>query len=126
MMIKALGIVIVGGALCYLLSEMGSRMTKPIGALFAVLALIYAVSAFSDVGRELAALMERAGISEVGEDAMKILGTGYIFGASADTLDTLGESGASRSLDLLCRVEIMLIALPYIKEIIAMGLSLIK
>lgn len=126
MIIKALGILIVGGTLCYLLSEMGSRMTKPIGALFAILALICTASAFSEVGRELTALMERAGISEVGQDAMKILGTGYIFGVSADTLDTLGEAGASRSLDLLCRVEIMLISLPYVKEIIALGLSLIK
>ncbi len=126
MMIRALGIGIIGGALCYLLSEMGSRLSKPVGVICAVMALITAASGFSEIGAQMNSLMERTGLSDVGVDVMKILGTGYVFGVCADTLDGLGESNISRGVDTLCRVEIMLITLPYVKEIVAFGLSLIK
>lgn len=125
MIIKGVGLAMIGGVLCYLLSEMGSRLAKPIGAVCAVLAVITAISGFTEMGGEMSSLMEMAGLSEVGVDVMKILGTGYVFGVSADTLETLGEGGISRSLDTVCRVEIMLITFPYIKEIVATGLSLI-
>ena len=123
---KSVGILIVGGVLCYLLSEMGSRLSKPIGVMCAVLALITAMSGFSEIGREMSELMERCGLTDVGLDVMKILGTGYVFGICADTLDGLSEGGISRSLDTVCRVEILLITLPYVKEIVALGLSLIE
>ena len=126
MIARGVGVIVIGGVLCYLLSEMGSRLSKPVAVICAVIAFITAVSGFSGIADEMDMLMERAGLSDVGLDVMKILGTGYVFGISADTLDGLGESTASKGLDMLCRVEIMLITLPYIKETVAFGLSLIK
>ena len=126
MILRGVGVIVIGGVLCYLLSEMGSRLARPIGVICAIAAFIISLSGFSEIGDEIRSLMERAGLSDVGLDVMKILGTGYVFGISADTLDGLGESTASKGLDMLCRVEIMLITLPYIKETVAFGLSLIK
>jgi hypothetical protein len=105
---------------------MGSRLARPVGVICSVSAFIMAVSGFSSVGDEINSLMGSSGLSEVGIDVMKILGTGYVFGVCADTLDGLGEGSISKGLDALCRVEITLITLPYIKDIVALGLSLIK
>jgi hypothetical protein len=126
MIVKGIGVGIIGGVLCFLLSEMGSRLAKPIGALSAVLMLITALSGISEIGGEARAFMAEAGLSEIGLDVMRVVGTGYVFGACADTVEGLGEGGISRTLDTLCRVEIMLITLPYVKEILSFGLSLIK
>lgn len=125
-MMRIVGALIIGGVLCYLLSEMGSRLARPIGVICVVMAFAAAVGGFSEIGREMSALMEKTGLTDVGLDVMKILGTGYVFGVCADTLDGLSESGISRGLDIVCRVEIMLITLPYVKEIVAFGLSIIK
>lgn len=125
-MTAALGIGIIGGVLCYLLSEMKSRLAVPVGAITAVLVLINAVSGVFGIGEGVLRIIAVGGVGEVGRDALKILGTGYIFGSAADTLEQLGEGGISRALDVACRVEIMLISFPYIEKIIAFGLSVIK
>ena len=125
-MIRSVGIFIVGGVLCYLLSEMGSRLSKPIGVICAVGALISAVSGFSEIGGEMRRLIDESGLGDAGLDVMKILGTGYVFGICSDTLEGLSESGIARAVDTVCKVEIMLITLPYIKETVAFGISLIK
>ena len=125
-MIRSVGVLIIGGVLCYLLSEMGSRLSKPIGVVCIVVGLISAVSGFSEIGEEMRALIDGAGLSDVGLDVMKILGTGYVFGVCSDTLDGLSATAPARAVDTVCRVEIMLITLPYIKETVAFGLSIIK
>ena len=125
-MIRSVGVLIIGGVLYYLLSEMGSRLSKPIGVVCIAVGLISAVSGFSEIGAEMRALMEDTGLSDVGLDIMKILGTGYVFGVCSDTLDGLSATAHTRAVDTVCRVEIMLIILPYIKETVAFGLSLIK
>ena len=125
-MMRGIAIAVIGGVLCFLLSEMGSRLAKPIGAICAVIALLTAVSGVSGIATEIKALTDGAGISEVGLDVMRIVGVGYVFGSCSDTLDALGEGGISRALDTVCCIEITLIAFPYALEIIAFGLSLIK
>ena len=125
-MLQCCGIALVGGALCFLLSELGSRLAKPIGAVCAVLVLICAIGGISGVNTEIFSFLRGNELHGVARDTMKILCVGYVFGITADTLEALGEVNISRALDVCCRVEITLISLPYFKEIISFGLDLIK
>ena len=124
-MLRTLGLALIGGVLSFLLSEMGSKHTRLVGVICAVGVLISALVGISGISDEIHALIGE-GVSGVAVDGMKILGAGYAFGISADTLDTLGEGHIARALDVACRVEITLIALPYVKEIIECALTLIK
>jgi hypothetical protein len=126
MILRGCAIALVGGALCFLLSELGSRYVKPIATVCAILVLLCAVGGISGVNTEFFSFLWDGELYGVARDTMKILGVGYVFGITADTLETLGEGSISRALDICCRVEITLISLPYIKEIISFGLDLIK
>ena len=57
--------------------------------------------------------------------AIKVLGVGYLFGISSDVLRTLGEERLASTLELVGRVEILLIILPYVEEIIKIGAQLL-
>ena len=69
---------------------------------------------------------EGAKISEIATSAAKIIGVGYLFGRGADVIAELGEGMISKGLLVAGKIEILLIALPYFKDILELGLSLIK
>ena len=52
-------------------------------------------------------------------------GLGYLFGISADICRELGESGIAKSLEVVGRVEIIAVAVPFWKKIIETGVELI-
>ena len=58
--------------------------------------------------------------------ALKVLGLGYLFGISADICRELGESGIAKSVEVVGRVEIIAVVIPYFEEIIRVGLGLIR
>ena len=125
-MMRTLAIAVIGGALSYLLAEAGSRHSRLV-ALFCVLAtLLSALASISGVVGETLDMLEDGALSSVARDTAKILGVGYTFGVAEDSLDALGECHISRSLELACRAEIMLITLPYVKEIIKCALSFLE
>ena len=74
---------------------------------------VSAISAITDKGNECAVAM------------LKIVGVGYAFGICSDVCRDLGESGLSGAVCLFGRVEILMISLPFIKEIIEEGVKLL-
>jgi hypothetical protein len=61
----------------------------------------------------------------VADAALRLVGVGYVYGASAEISRTMGQSEVASALEVVGRVEILLIAVPYIKEIITLGAELI-
>ena len=57
---------------------------------------------------------------------MKILFVGYVFGISSEICRELGEGGISTVMTSLGKIEIILIVLPYIRDIVYLGVGLIK
>ena len=67
-----------------------------------------------------------SGLSEAAEGVLKISGIGFLMGASADVCRELGESGIARGVTLAGRLEILCVALPFLREIVALGVELLK
>jgi len=109
-----------------LLSEVGFKGKRAvslicIAVLFAAVAkdidkLAYAFLGFSG----------DAGIGEISSSAAKVIGTGYLFGICSDMAAELGESGVSKALLTVGKIEILLIVLPYFTDILNLGTRLIK
>ena len=57
--------------------------------------------------------------------ALKALGVSYLFAVSSDVCTSLGEGGVARALDVLGRVELAIIVMPYVLKIIEMGRELL-
>lgn len=65
------------------------------------------------------------GISELVGAAIKVLGIGYLFGICADLCRELGEAGIAKACEVVGRVEIIAVVIPYFEEIIKVGVELI-
>ena len=109
----------------YLLSQLGFRGVRAFGAL-ALVALLLVISAstgelFGAIGN----LPLSEGVTDITRSALKIVFVGYVFGFSSDIAAELGEGGIASAVMIGARIEMMLIALPYIKDIIKLALELI-
>ena len=110
----------------FLLSEMGFKGKKALGALSLVLMLICFAKETDTVLSESLSLFSRAGLGDTAGRALKVVGLGYVFGISTDVCEELGETGVSKALVLIGRVQIIGITLPYVKQILELGIDLIK
>ena len=119
----------LGMLVCFvgvLLSEYGWRGKKVFGVLCAVILMIGLADGISEIFSGVSSLSEDAGVSDVCSVAMKVVGTGYVFGFCADVARELGESSVSSILTLAGRVEILLLVLPYFQRILEFGMELVK
>ena len=80
--------------------------------------LLSVVASIKEVGRW-------ASVSEPLSAAVKILGIGYLFGMCADVCRELGEGNVAKGVEVVGRVEIIAVVIPYFKEIVSVGTELL-
>ena len=109
----------------FVLRELGWR-GAPILALICVsVLLIRTVSLWGEAFGMLSDTVSVSGAADAVVSMLKITGLTYLYGISSDICRELGENGIAKVLDAVGRVEIILVAIPYFKEIITMGVGLI-
>ena len=116
----------MAAVLAFVLRECGFRAAKLVSLVGIV---ILVGSAASGIGE----LVSSLGISRLGDEAeegcrlmLKIVGVGYVFGSSAELCREIGEGGVANALSVAGRVEIFLLILPTLREIITLGVELMK
>ena len=119
-------------ALGFLLSVMTVLLKRSGFSGDRVFALVCIVALISLSGGGISRIMGAGAevISEnVAEDSrtiFKIIGTGYAFGICSDACLELDERGIASAVNLAGRVEILLLALPYIEKIFSLGARLLS
>ena len=122
MIFKACAIALITVFVAAVLKELGFRSIGAISAICGAVILSLASNLISDSVGMINEISEISGIADAAKDVLKIIGVGYIFGFCVD----LGDNGTSSALTLFGRLEVLGIALPYFKNIVDMGISLIK
>lgn len=121
--VAALGLLLA--VVLYLLSQLGFRGVRAFSAL-SIVAVLLAVSVSSgEIFSEINELVNIGEVADITMSALKIVFVGYVFGFSSDIAAELGESGVASAITIGGRVEMMLISLPYIKDIIKLALELV-
>ena len=121
--VAALGLLLA--VVSYLLSQLGFRGVRAFSAL-SIVAVLLAVSVSSgEFFSEINALVNVGEVADITRSALKIVFVGYVFGFSSDIAAELGESGVASAITIGGRVEMMLISLPYVKDIIKLALELV-
>lgn len=109
-----------------LLKDLGWRGA----AVFSTFALVVLLSLCTDeivkLSGVLSALATTSALSDAASGVLKISGVGFLMGAAADVCRELGESGIARGVTLAGRLEMLCIALPFLEEIVALGVELLK
>jgi hypothetical protein len=109
----------------YLLSQLGFRGVRAFTALSITAILLLVASSVGKSFGELGVLFEGSEMEEAIKTALKITLVGYVFGFASDTAAELGEGGISSAIILGGRIEMILVALPYIKDVINTALELV-
>ena len=119
-----LGAVVFIAVSSYVLKSLGARTAAVFSALSVVLIFLEGISRVSGIFSSLTAFTESEYSEAVGA-CLKIVGVGYLFGSTAEVCRALSEEGIAKGVESVGRVEIILIVLPFVKEIIDMGAVLI-
>ena len=121
----ALGTLLVCAASVLILKSFGFR-GAPLVTVIAVITLISgygnALLGVSDVFSELGAF---SGLSEYVSAALKVVGISYLSGISSELCREIGEGGLAKAISTVTKLELVLLSLPYVKQILSSVLSLL-
>ena len=122
---KIFGLALIGAIISFVLKAFGWR-GAPIAAIATMLALLsFFTDSFDKIKGIFDIAREAEGVAEAGEYLLKILGIGYLSGICSDVCRELGEAGIAKGLEIVGRVEIIAIVIPYFEKIIELGIELI-
>lgn len=121
--VRVIAYVLITLFLGVVLRELGFRGSRLVILLGTVSILGASVIYLGETVSEISALTDKG--NECAVAMLKIVGVGYAFGICSDVCRDLGESGLSAAVCLFGRVEILMISLPFIKEIIEEGVKLL-
>ena len=124
MILKLIGAALILTASAFLLKSFGWRGAPIFTSLALILFIAEAEGEFEYIFSSIKKIGLESGIEEALSAAVKVLGLGYLFGISADICRELGESGIAKSLEVVGRVEIIAVAVPFWKKIIETGVEL--
>ena len=109
-----------------LLKDLGFRGAAVFSA-FALAALLsLCTEGILELSGTLSDIAASAQIADAAKSVLKITGISVLMGATAEICRELGEAGIARGVSLAGRLEILLIALPYLEKIIALGVELLQ
>ena len=109
-----------------LLKDLGWRGAAVFSAFSLVMLFSLCTEGLLELSGVLSQLAAGTALTEAAEGVLKITGIGLLAGATADVCRELGESGIARGVTLAGRLEILLIALPFLQKIIALGVELLE
>ncbi|MBO7304491.1 MAG: stage III sporulation AC/AD family protein [Clostridia bacterium] len=125
MTLRFFGIALLFGIVAFVLRGFGWR-GAPIFALVAAITLMSeGIGRLSTLIDSLKMLGDEVGAEGAVRSALKVLGLGYLFGISADVCRDIGEPGIAKAVEVVGRVEIIAVVMPYFSEIIKAGVELI-
>ena len=98
--------------------------------LVTVIAIVCTASYYSEalfsVGSLFGELSDTAEVGKYVSAALKIVGISYLSGISRDVCLEIGESGIAKAVSVVTKLELILLTVPYIKEILSSLLLLLS
>ena len=126
MIFKLFGTALILTFSAFLLKNFGWKGAPVFAAVAAILFITEAQDTLNFVFSSIEKIGSEAKIDNALASAIKVLGLGYLFGICADICRELGESGIAKAVEVVGRVEIIAVVIPYFEEIIKVGIGLIK
>lgn len=109
-----------------LLNSLGYRSK----GLFATLGAIMLISALtggvSELFGSIISFAETSGITDAARSILRAVGLGYIFGFTAEICSSLGETLIASVVTVAGRVQIFIVAYPYIEKVVKLGVELLS
>lgn len=112
------GISLIVSMTALILSMLGYSGWRLVAVVGVVAIYLYLVRVVGDMLKGLGLLIGGVGVGDVADAALRLVGVGYVYGASAEISRTMGQSEVASALEVVGRVEILAISMPYLLSII--------
>lgn len=116
--LDCVGIGVLLASVGFVLRELGFRGAPLVGALGLTLMLLVIMSPLAELLSSLTEVVSLAGISSLAASLARVVGVGYISAASSAISRQLGEEGIARALELVGRIEILALSVPYVVSVV--------
>ena len=126
MILRLVGAALILTVCSFLLKSFGWRGAPVFTAVALILFIAEAEGELEYIFSSIKKIGIESGIDDALSSAIKVLGIGYLFGICADICRELGESGIAKAVEVVGRVEIIAVVIPYFQEIIKVGIGLVK
>ena len=117
-LIQYAGVGILLALLGFLLREIGFRGAPIFGVMAIATLYIVVITRVEAILAGLSDIASPLGLSELFSVATRIIGIGYITGLSTDMCKEIGNTGIANTLEMLGRVEILALSLPYLIKMV--------
>ena len=125
MTVRFFGIALLFAIVAFVLRGFGWRGAPIFALICSVILLGEGIGELSALISSVELLGREVGIEESVKAALKVLGLGYLFGVCADACRDIGETGIAKGVEVVGRVEIIAVVMPYFSDIIKAGVELI-
>lgn len=115
---QAIGILIIGALSAFLLKELGSRAAPAVGVIVSLSVIGGAFGKIDEIASLFSSLSFGADIERYSRDSLRVVGIGYVGGIAQDSISALGEANVARIVEIVTRIELIGIAVPYLKEVL--------
>ena len=115
---QAIGILIIGALSAFLLKELGSRAAPAVGVIVSLSVIGGAFGKIDEIASLFSSLSFGADIERYSRDSLRVVGIGYVGGIAQDSISALGEANVARIVEIVTRIELIGIAVPYFKEVL--------
>lgn len=126
MILRLIGAALILTVSAFLLKNFGWRGAPIFTAIALVLFISEAEGELEYIFSSIKKIGSESGIENALSAAIKVLGIGYLFGVCSDVCRELGETGIAKAVEIVGRVEIIAVVVPYFEEIIKVGIGLVK
>ena len=126
MVVKACAVGIVCSVCALLLKELGWRAAPVFATISALAVISIALPGVRSLGDGITSVLSAAGASEVARTVLKIIGVGYLSGICADLCRDIGSERVGTAVMFAGRMEIAIIAMPYVLKMLKLGLELVE
>ena len=115
---QAIGILIIGALSAFLLKELGSRAAPAVGVIVSLSVIGGAFGKIDEIASLFSSLSFGADIERYSRDSLRVVGIGYVGSIAQDSISALGEANVARIVEIVTRIELIGIAVPYLKEVL--------
>ena len=122
---RFLGIALLFSVVAFVLRGFGWKGAPVFALISSVTLMGEGIGELSSLINTVELLGKEVGVEEPIRAALKVLGLGYLFGICADVCRDVGEAGIAKAVEVVGRVEIIAVVMPYFSNIIKAGVELI-
>lgn len=116
-------LAVLAAALAFVLRTLGAKIAPALAAVAGLTFVVYAVARYGEAIAAVREMAERAGVSEEVGVVLRMLFVGILCAVAADICRDMGESGLAARVETCGKAEILLLALPFLLELVSLALE---